>query len=203
MSVPGDLSSAAFHLVAGADHRRAATSASPASASTRPGSRCSGSSTGWARSSRSRSTATRRASRSARSGPAPARLRGTRGRAGRGAAGDRRAAAGRAARLLRRGRDGRRAAPPSCATRSRTGSPASSTALRALGGEVEALEDGFVVAGHRRPPRRHGRLPRRPPPRDARRGRRARLAARESEVEGFDAAAVSYPGFERDLRSLS
>ena len=43
--------------------------------------------------------------------------------------------------------------------------------LRGLGADIEATDDGFVVARHRRPARRHDRRPRRPPAGDARRGR--------------------------------
>ena len=49
-------------------------------------------------------------------------------------------------------------------------------ALTALGGRVEATEDGMDDRGRRRPARRHDRLPRRPPDRDAGRHRRPRLA---------------------------
>ena len=48
--------------------------------------------------------------------------------------------------------------------------------LRGLGADIEATDDGFVGARHRRPARRHDRGARRPPAGDARRGRRARLA---------------------------
>ena len=74
--------------------------------------------------------------------------------------------------------------------------------LRGLGAEIEATEDGFVVTGtgglrggtHPRP--------RRPPPGDARRGRRPRR--REGvTVDGMEAAAVSYPRFEPDLAALA
>ena len=50
--------------------------------------------------------------------------------------------------------------------------------LRGLGAHIEATDDGFVVTRQRRPARRHDRGPRRPPPGDARRGRRPRLPRR-------------------------
>ena len=48
--------------------------------------------------------------------------------------------------------------------------------LRGLGAEIEATEDGFAVTRHRRAAGRHDRQPRRSPPGDDGRGRRARLA---------------------------
>ena len=48
--------------------------------------------------------------------------------------------------------------------------------LRGLGADIEATDDGFAVTGRRRSARRRARRPRRPPPGDARRGRRPRLA---------------------------
>ena len=74
-------------------------------------------------------------------------------------------------------------------------------ALRAMGGEAEALEDGFVVTG--RGGLRGGTIDSRGDHRLAMLGAVAGLASREGVViEGFDAAGVSYPGFETDLRSL-
>jgi 3-phosphoshikimate 1-carboxyvinyltransferase len=75
-------------------------------------------------------------------------------------------------------------------------------ALRALGGEAEALPDGFAVSGtgglH------GGTIDARGDHRIAMLGAVAGVASEEGvTVEGFDAAAVSYPGFERDLRSLT
>jgi len=75
-------------------------------------------------------------------------------------------------------------------------------ALRALGGEVEDFEDGFAVTGtgglH------GGTVDSRGDHRLAMLGAVAGVASRVGvEVDGFDAAAVSYPGFERDLRSLT
>jgi 3-phosphoshikimate 1-carboxyvinyltransferase len=75
-------------------------------------------------------------------------------------------------------------------------------ALRELGGEAEALEDGFVVTGTGG--LRGGVVDSRGDHRLAMLGAVAGLASeRGSLVEGFEAAGVSYPGFERDLRSLS
>ncbi|HET8814222.1 MAG TPA: 3-phosphoshikimate 1-carboxyvinyltransferase [Solirubrobacterales bacterium] len=74
-------------------------------------------------------------------------------------------------------------------------------ALRALGGEVESTEDGMVIEGtgglHGGTIDSHGDH------RIAMLGAVAGLASREGvEVIGMDAAAVSYPGFEADLASL-
>jgi 3-phosphoshikimate 1-carboxyvinyltransferase len=75
-------------------------------------------------------------------------------------------------------------------------------ALRELGGEAEAFEDGFVVTGTGG--LRGGVVESRGDHRLAMLGAVAGLASKRGAlVEGFDAAAVSYPGFERDLRSLS
>ncbi len=74
-------------------------------------------------------------------------------------------------------------------------------ALTALGGEIEALEDGFAVTGTGG--LRGGRIDSLGDHRLAMLGAVAGVASREGvTVEGFDAAGVSYPGFERDLRSL-
>lgn len=74
-------------------------------------------------------------------------------------------------------------------------------ALRAIGGSAEALEDGFVVTGTNG--LRGGVVESRGDHRLAMLGAVAGFASAEGVlVEGFDAAAVSYPGFERDLRSL-
>jgi 3-phosphoshikimate 1-carboxyvinyltransferase len=73
--------------------------------------------------------------------------------------------------------------------------------LRALGGEIEATEDGFVVQG--RGGLRGGRISSHGDHRLAMLGAIAGLASREGvEVEGMDAAAVSYPGFTADLATL-
>lgn len=74
--------------------------------------------------------------------------------------------------------------------------------LSALGAEIEATEDGFVVtgAGHLR----GGAIDSTGDHRLAMLGAVAGLASREGvEVNGFDAAGVSYPGFEGDLRTLA
>jgi 3-phosphoshikimate 1-carboxyvinyltransferase len=74
-------------------------------------------------------------------------------------------------------------------------------ALREMGGEAEPLEDGFVVTGTGG--LRGGVVDSHGDHRLAMLGAIAGLASeRGTLVEGFDAAAVSYPGFERDLRSL-
>ena len=73
--------------------------------------------------------------------------------------------------------------------------------LRSIGAEIEATEDGFAVNGTGAP--RGGRLQAHGDHRLAMLGAVAGLASREGvEVEGMDAAAVSYPGFEADLHTL-
>ena len=73
--------------------------------------------------------------------------------------------------------------------------------LRALGAEIDALEDGFVVRGTGS--LRGGRIESGGDHRIALLGAIAGLASREGvEVEGMEAAAVSYPGFGRDLGAL-
>ena len=73
--------------------------------------------------------------------------------------------------------------------------------LRALGAEAEALDDGFAVQGAGG--LRGGRIDSQGDHRLAMLGAIAGLASRDGvEVSGMDAAAVSYPGFERDLRVL-
>jgi 3-phosphoshikimate 1-carboxyvinyltransferase len=73
--------------------------------------------------------------------------------------------------------------------------------LRGLGAEIEALEDGFAVRGTGG--LRGGALDAHGDHRMAMLGAVAGLASRDGvEVVGMDAAAVSYPGFEADLRSL-
>ncbi len=73
--------------------------------------------------------------------------------------------------------------------------------LRGLGGEIEATEDGFVVRGTGG--LRGGRLEAHGDHRLAMMGAVAGLASREGvEVIGMEAAAVSYPGFARDLGRL-
>lgn len=74
--------------------------------------------------------------------------------------------------------------------------------LRGLGAEIEATEDGFAVTGTGE--LRGGRLESHGDHRLAMLGAVAGLASREGvDVDGMDAAAVSYPGFEADLRSLT
>jgi 3-phosphoshikimate 1-carboxyvinyltransferase len=74
-------------------------------------------------------------------------------------------------------------------------------ALTALGGIVEPSEDGMVVEGTGG--LRGGAVDSQGDHRIAMLGAVAGLASREGvELNGMDAAAVSYPGFERDLASL-
>ena len=74
-------------------------------------------------------------------------------------------------------------------------------ALTALGGEVETTEDGMAIEGTGG--LRGGAVDSHGDHRIAMLGAVAGLASREGvEVEGMDAAAVSYPGFETDLASL-
>ena len=74
--------------------------------------------------------------------------------------------------------------------------------LRGLGAEIEATEDGFVVTGTGG--LRGGAIEAHGDHRLAMLGAVAGLASREGvEVVGMEAAAVSYPGFEADLASLA
>lgn len=74
-------------------------------------------------------------------------------------------------------------------------------ALRALGGKVEPTEDGMVIEGTGG--LRGGTIDSHGDHRIAMLGAVAGLASQEGvEVRGMDAAAVSYPGFENDLGSL-
>jgi 3-phosphoshikimate 1-carboxyvinyltransferase len=74
-------------------------------------------------------------------------------------------------------------------------------ALRALGAEIEATDDGFAVTGGAG--LAGGALDAAGDHRIAMLGAIAGLASRDGvEVRGFEAAAVSYPRFEADLRSL-
>jgi 3-phosphoshikimate 1-carboxyvinyltransferase len=74
-------------------------------------------------------------------------------------------------------------------------------AIRALGGEAEASEDGFAIRGVGG--LRGGRIDSQGDHRLAMLGAIAGLGSRDGvEVDGMGAASVSYPGFERDLRSL-
>jgi len=76
-----------------------------------------------------------------------------------------------------------------------------SEALRALGGQVEPTADGMVVEGTGG--LAGGTIDSHGDHRIAMLGAVAGLASREGvEVQGMDAAAVSYPGFEADLASL-
>jgi 3-phosphoshikimate 1-carboxyvinyltransferase len=73
--------------------------------------------------------------------------------------------------------------------------------LRGLGADIEATPDGFVVRGGTG--LRGGAFEAHGDHRLAMLGAVAGLASREGvEVVGMEAAAVSYPGFERDLASL-
>jgi 3-phosphoshikimate 1-carboxyvinyltransferase len=73
--------------------------------------------------------------------------------------------------------------------------------LSALGAEIEAGQDGFAVRGT--DGLRGGTLDARGDHRLAMLGAIAGLASNDGvEIDGFDAVAVSYPRFERDLRSL-
>ncbi|HST40523.1 MAG TPA: 3-phosphoshikimate 1-carboxyvinyltransferase [Conexibacter sp.] len=72
--------------------------------------------------------------------------------------------------------------------------------LSALGAQIEATEDGFVVTGGGL---RGGRIGSHGDHRLAMLGAIAGLASREGvEVDGMEAAAVSYPGFTADLATL-
>jgi 3-phosphoshikimate 1-carboxyvinyltransferase len=73
--------------------------------------------------------------------------------------------------------------------------------LRGLGADIEATEDGFAVRGTGG--LRGGTIHAHGDHRLAMLGAVAGLASRDGvEVVGMEAAAVSYPGFERDLASL-
>ena len=73
--------------------------------------------------------------------------------------------------------------------------------LRALGGQIEPTEDGFVVTGTGGLP--GGRLEAHGDHRLAMMGAVAGLASRDGvEVLGMHAAGVSYPGFIGDLAGL-
>jgi 3-phosphoshikimate 1-carboxyvinyltransferase len=75
-------------------------------------------------------------------------------------------------------------------------------ALRALGGHVEPTEDGMEIEGTGG--LRGGSIDSHGDHRIAMLGAVAGLASHEGvEVHGMDAAAVSYPGFEADLASLT
>ena len=75
--------------------------------------------------------------------------------------------------------------------------------LRGLGAEIEATDDGFAVQGGGASGLRGGVIDARGDHRLAMLGAVAGLASREGvEVVGIEAAAVSYPSFVDDLRSL-
>lgn len=74
-------------------------------------------------------------------------------------------------------------------------------AITGAGGDAEAFDDGFAVRGTGGI--RGGRVSSRGDHRLAMVGALAGMASRDGvEVEGMDAADVSYPGFEADLRAL-
>ncbi len=74
-------------------------------------------------------------------------------------------------------------------------------AINAVGGDADASEDGFAIQGTGG--LRGGRISSHGDHRLAMLGALAGLASRDGvDVEGMEAAAVSYPGFEADLRSL-
>jgi 3-phosphoshikimate 1-carboxyvinyltransferase len=74
--------------------------------------------------------------------------------------------------------------------------------LAALGADIEATDDGFVVRGDGSP-LRGGMIEARGDHRIAMLGAVAGLASREGvEVVGMDSVAISYPGFESDLGAL-
>jgi 3-phosphoshikimate 1-carboxyvinyltransferase len=74
--------------------------------------------------------------------------------------------------------------------------------LTALGGDIEATDDGFVVRGTGG--LRGGVIDAHGDHRMAMLGAVAGLGSREGvEVVGMEAAAVSYPDFESDLASLA
>jgi 3-phosphoshikimate 1-carboxyvinyltransferase len=74
--------------------------------------------------------------------------------------------------------------------------------LRGLGADIEATPDGFVVRGDGSP-LRGGTVDARGDHRMAMLGAVAGLASLEGvDVVGMEAAAISYPGFEQDLRAL-
>jgi 3-phosphoshikimate 1-carboxyvinyltransferase len=74
--------------------------------------------------------------------------------------------------------------------------------LTALGADIEATDDGFAVHGDGTP-LRGGTIDARGDHRIAMLGAIAGLASQEGvEVLGMDSAAISYPGFQSDLRAL-
>ncbi len=74
--------------------------------------------------------------------------------------------------------------------------------LRGLGADIEGTDDGFVVRGTG-DPLRGGTIDARGDHRIAMLGAVAGLACTDGvEVLGMDCAAISYPGFQSDLRAL-
>jgi 3-phosphoshikimate 1-carboxyvinyltransferase len=74
-------------------------------------------------------------------------------------------------------------------------------AINRIGGDAEAFEDGFAVRGTGG--LRGGRISSHGDHRLAMMGALAGLASRDGvDVDGMDAACVSYPGFEADLQAL-
>jgi len=74
--------------------------------------------------------------------------------------------------------------------------------LRGLGADIDSTADGFTVRGDGSP-LRGGTIDAQGDHRMAMLGAVAGLASVEGvEVVGMDAASVSYPGFEQDLRRL-
>ena len=74
--------------------------------------------------------------------------------------------------------------------------------LRGIGADIEEVDDGFVVRGDGAP-LKGGVLDARGDHRLAMLGAVAGLASEDGvEVRGMDVAAVSYPGFEKDLQAL-
>ncbi len=119
--VPGDISSAAFFIVAALLIRGQRGAVWTASASTRPGPACSRSSSGWAPGSRGSKSQRRAASRSARCSSAPRRCRAPRSAAPRSRWRSTSCPWSRSPPASPRARR-RSATPPSCGARSRTGS---------------------------------------------------------------------------------
>ena len=73
--------------------------------------------------------------------------------------------------------------------------------LRGLGADIEATDDGFVVRGTGS--LRGGSIPAHGDHRLAMLGAIAGLVSTDGvEVDGMEAAAISYPGFELDLAML-
>ena len=129
-------------------------------------------------------------------------LVGTRVTAERGPAGDRRAPARRAARLLRRGRDRRRGRPGAAAEGVRPDRRRWSTACAASGRTSRRPRTASRSAA--RAACAAGAIASHGDHRLAMLGAVAGLASREGvEVAGMEAAAVSYPGFTADLATLT